>query len=493
MNDIRKKIQKKILLLSKDIIEKNISDFHNEELEEHFCIKNNFLDFDFSKQKINKESFDYLLQIPEFINLKQILDSLFAGEFENTSENTKVTHTIYRSDFNKKFPEIFSQRKQFKKFLESVKGKSTIRNLICIGIGGSRLGPEFLYEFQGKDEPFKVYFCSSIDLLELKDALRKCEQSQTLILTSSKSFQTTEIIKNLNLAKEWFNERPDIDFKNHLYAVSSNTQAMSNLGIKQDNQLHILNSLSGRFSLWSSISSPAFVNSGFSSYSELLEGAHMADDHTQNTPWESNIPVLMALLSVWNTNALSINNHAVFTYNYRLRSLTRYITQLSMESNGKSVNFKSEESPFLTSPLVWGGYGVENQHSTFQWLLQGKTPSSCDFIGLDASVDECSDSENMLLSQVIALTFGRGNVDEPFKAIEGNNPCSVFRLKKADLKSLGYLLALYEHKIFIEAYILGLDPFDQWGVQLGKNLLYELKKNKTALSKYFSSKFLAKP
>ena len=161
-----------------------------------------------------------------------------------------------------------------------------------------------------------------------------------------------------------------------------------------------------------------------------------------------------------------------------MRSLTKYIAQLSMESNGKSINFDSDVSPFLTTPLIWGGYGIENQHSTFQWLMQGKIRTSCDFIGINGETGEYNDEYSMLLSQVIAMAFGEQYKNEPFKSIEGNNPCSILQLKSLDLKSLGFLLTLYEHKIFIESLILGVDPFDQWGVALGKEIAINSRKNK---------------
>ena len=267
---------------------------------------------------------------------------------------------------------------------------------------------------------------------------------------------------------------------------------MTAFGIKQNNQFIVLDSLGGRFSLWSSISLPAFVNSNYDSYQRFLEGAQLADEHTSLSSWESNIPVIMALLSIWNTNSLNINNHGIFTYSFRLRSLTKYIAQLAMESNGKSVNFQLEESPFKTTPLIWGGYGVELQHSTFQWLMQGKTHTSCDFIGINDKRDESTDSQAMLLSQVVAMTYGEINKDQPFKSIRGNNPCSIVQLNSYDLKNLGFLLALYEHKTFIEALILGVDPFDQWGVQLGKKLATNSKNNEKFLADYFSSEFLPK-
>ena len=180
---------------------------------------------------------------------------------------------------------------------------------------------------------------------------------------------------------------------------------MKAFGIKEDHQFEILGSLGGRFSVWSSMSIPAFVNADFQSYQDFLEGAFQADKYVLESKWEKNISMILALLGIWNASALGINNHAIFTYNYRLRSLTKYIAQLSMESNGKSINFDSTISPLETSPLIWGGYGIDSQHSTFQWMMQGKTLTSCDFIGLMKIVN--LNSYEMLLSQVLAMTLGK--------------------------------------------------------------------------------------
>jgi glucose-6-phosphate isomerase len=493
MNDFRKDIHNKLLLLGEGIKKVSISDLSKKNGFKDNNIKSDLLTFDYSKQRINNEALDYLLQIPDLINLKESLNLLFKGEINNPSEDRAVSHTLYRNRASVDgFELIFSERKKIRAFLKQIHSDYSFKNLICISIGGSRLGPELLNEFQSLDGPIKIHFCSSYDLQELRDTLCHCQQKETLVLASSKSFETSEIIKNLNFVKSWFAQEPDLILENHLYGISANSAAMTSHGIKEKNKFIIKESLGGRFSIWSSISLPAFVNTNYESYSEFLEGAYLADEYTHQEQWSSNISVMMALLSVWNTNALNINNHGIFTYNFKLRSLTKYLAQLSMESNGKSVNFDSYVSPFFTSPLVWGGYGIENQHSTFQWLMQGKTEATCDFIGINDGHYDNIDSHEMLLSQVLAMTYGLDDKKNPYKSVKGNNPCNIMQLHSLDLKSLGFLLALYEHKIFIEALILGINPFDQWGVQLGKKLASDIKGNQEFLRDYFSSSVLPK-
>ena len=493
MNKIRKNIHREISKLTKHFKNTKIRDLHDSNDSKNKVIELDFLTFDYSKQRIDKKTLDYLVKIPDLINLKESLSLLFSGKVKNLSEDREVTHTFYRnqtSDGN--FPLIFAERERIKSFLDQKQSGYSFKNLICLSIGGSRLGPELLNEFLSLDNPINIYFCSSYDLDELDDALHQCLQSETIVFVSSKSFETSEIKKNLEHVKSWFSEKPEINFEDHLYGISANVPAMTNYGIKDANQYPLLDSLGGRFSIWSSISLPAFVNASYESYIEFLQGAYLADEYTNNTPWESNISVLMALLSIWNRNALDIANHGIFPYSFKLRSLTKYLAQLSMESNGKSVNFDSNVSPFLTTPLVWGGYGIENQHSTFQWLMQGKTETSCDFIGINNMESGNLDSYEMLLSQVLAMTMGEENKTAPYMTVRGNNPCSIFQLNNLDLKSLGFLLALYEHKTYIEALILGIDPFDQWGVQLGKKISLDAKKDNQFLKPFFSSSVLPK-
>jgi glucose-6-phosphate isomerase len=492
VNKKRTKIYEQLTSLGNELSGLKISDLSHSEEEFPRNIKTDLINFDYSKQRVNPEALDFLLDIPDQLEVRGSLDSLFEGNFTNPSESRNVSHTIYRSQsVRENFEVIFSERKKIKQFLNQIKEDQSIKNIISIAIGGSRLGAELIQEFHSNTDFCKVYFCSSYDLIELNDALKSCSQGDTIVFVISKSFETTEILKNLDHIKSWFSEIPNIDFRNHLYGISSNMSAMTNYGIKKSNQFELLDSLGGRLSIWSSVSLPSFVNSDFENYLSLLEGAYLADRHTQSSSWRKNIPVIMALLSVFNSS-LQINNHAIFTYNFRLRSLAKYVAQLSMESNGKSKNSMNEESPFYTSPLIWGGYGVEAQHSTFQWLMQGKTETSCDFIGLNDGQNNSHDSWEMLLSQVIAMSYGEEDSKNPFKSIKGNNPCSIIQLNSFTYKSLGFLLALYEHKVFVESLILGVDPYDQWGVQLGKRLALTSSHNKNFLTNFFDDDFISK-
>lgn len=489
----RSEIHKELIDLGNKITNINISELQKSDNLKENIVEASLVQLDYSKQKLSNEGKNFLFEIPDLINLRESLEALTEGNIKNPTEDKNVSHTIYRDAFPQKdFSIISSERKRIKEFLEKNLSDKKIKNLICLGIGGSRLGPELLYEFQNKSGPIDIHFCSSYDLLEQKQALADCKQKETIAIISSKSFETREIMKNFEYLKSWYQQKPGIDLKSHLYAISSDKTAMTQHGFLKENQFEILESLGGRFSIWSAMSIPAFVNSGYAAYQDLLEGARLADSDTLTSKWDENIAVILALLSVWNCNALNINNHGIFSYSFRLRSLAKHLSQLSMESNGKTINYKGEENPFNSSPLVWGGYGVEAQHSSFQWIMQSKTETACDFISInDGEIESCA-SQGMLLSQVLAMTFGETNDDEPYKSVEGNNPCSILQLRSGNLKDLGYLLALYEHKIFIEALILGINPFDQWGVQLGKKIVSKSSEDKEHFVKYFSNNFLPK-
>jgi len=469
--------------------EKRLNEFH---------LKTDYLSYDYSKQRITKEVLDELLKIPEKINLKQSIIDISKGEFLNPTEDRNVSHMLYRdlssSKNSHELKEISNQRKKLSNFIETIQEapESYIDTIISISIGGSRLGPELLSEVYGNPySKIKVYYCSSYDFIELENVMSIRNPARTLVVISSKSFNTPEVIENANKAKDWLEDLVGELCWDQIFGISSNKEAMTEFGIKDTNQFTILDSLGGRYSIWSSMCLPAIVDMGWKGFEEFLEGAYEADKHFRNTAWKKNIPVLMALFSVWNANGLGINNLGIFSYHFGLRSLTKYLAQMGMESNGKTFNSYDNESPFYTSPLIWGGYGPEAQHSVFQWLLQGTDSSSCDFIGVNDQKTGLSSSYQMLLAQVAALSLGEENLEFPHKSVKGNNPISLLKLKNMNPKSLGFLIACYENKTFVEGQIYGINSFDQWGVQLGKRLTARSQKEETYIENFFNENFFS--
>ena len=279
-------------------------------------------------------------------------------------------------------------------------------------------------------------------------------------------------------------------WRNNFIGISSNKEGMNKFGIKENNQFDLLDSIGGRYSIWSSVSFPAIFDMSWQGFEQFLEGAQEADKHFIEKPWSENIPVLMALISFWNLNGLNINNLGIFTYNYRIRSLTKYISQMMMESNGKQTSLDGIKTDFLTCPLVWGGFGPDAQHSNFQWLMQGRDYSACDFIGINKKSDLQSKSHRMMLAQIVAMSIGDNKSNFNHKSIEGNNPVSLLYLQDLSPYSLGYLLAIYEHKVFTESRIYNINAFDQWGVQLGKKLTSKSHEKSAYMNNYFKEDFL---
>lgn len=481
-----------IKVLAKEHKKIHVKDLIDKKRLSRFQISEDKLSLDYSKQIISNEGLQELLLIPNKINLLDSIQQLLNGKFLNNTEYKNVSHTLYRDKYNlnsSDSKEIILQQKKFNDFINSVNKKLSpcIDCVISISIGGSRLGPEFLSQLQDfKPHNLKVYYCSSYDLVELNKAILNSNPNKTLVVVSSKSFSTLEVLANANKAKQWLIDN-EVDYKDKIIGISSNKKGMSDFGIKESNQFTILDSLGGRYSIWSSISLPAILGNGLEAFEEFKTGAYKADRHFKDSSWEENIPVIMALISCWNMNGLGIKNLGIFAYDYKARSLTKYLAQMGMESNGKSYNYENTESEFLTCPLFWGGYGPEAQHSTFQWLLQGKSSSACDFIAMRADSHEASDSYKMMLSQITALSLGKKNNIPKFKSVEGNTPISLLKLQDLSFESLGFLIACYEHKVFVESLIYGINPFDQWGVELGKEIL---SSSQDTSIKLFDEKFL---
>jgi glucose-6-phosphate isomerase len=327
-------------------------------------------------------------------------------------------------------------------------------------------------------------------LIELQDAISVSLPKNTMVVISSKSFDTPEILKNANHAKDWLHDAIGKSCWNNICGISSNKKGMSDFGIKTANQFEILNSVGGRYSIWSSMGLPAIFDMGWDNFEQFKGGAFEADQHFIKAPWSKNIPVMMALINCWNTNGLKINNLGIFTYNFKIRSLTKYLSQMGMESNGKSTNNQNNKSQFNTCPLIWGGYGPEAQHSVFQWLLQGTDYSACDFIGIKKKAGVISSSYQMMLAQITALSLGKKNEQHINQNVQGNNPISLLAMNDLSPKNLGFLIACYEHKVFVESQIYGINPFDQWGVQLAKSLTEESNRKKDFMKNFFGNKFL---
>jgi glucose-6-phosphate isomerase len=484
---------KSLALLNKNL---HIKDLLKKNRLEKFKINTDLLSFDYSKQRITAEVLEELLKIPEIIGLSKSMQQISKGGNLNLTERRKVSHMLYRKTEEGALQEdlklIIKEKNRLKIFIDkTINNNNFIKDIVSIGIGGSRLGPELLSQSFGGYSGKRVHYCCSYDLTELEEILSLCNPTSTLFIISSKSFDTPEVLDNAFKAKEWLNSSNLQDISGHLVGVSSNLDRMKEFGIRSSNQFKIFDSLGGRFSIWSSISLPAILDMEMANFEEFREGGLLADEHFLNSSWKNNIPVLMAILSLWNLNGLGIENLGIFSYDYRLRSLPKYLSQLIMESNGKTITTENKKTPFQTCPLVWGGYGPEAQHSLFQWLYQGTGKSSCDFIGICSKEKGMSNSYNMLLSQIAALSIGEENSKELHKAVEGNNPISLLRLNSLTPKSLGFLIACYEHKVFVESLIYEINAFDQWGVQLGKKLTKEIKKDQNLLEKYFDNDFIS--
>ena len=497
-DDLRGEILKSVKLLASKNSDIKIKDIINTERLTEFSITTDLLSYDFSKQRITKDILDELLTIPDKINLKKSISDISSGQFLNTTEDRKVSHMLTRDLCVAKGAgeqnQILSQRIKLEKFVKRISEESIfeVNTIISIGIGGSRLGPEFLSEvFNDPNSKIKIFYCSSFDLIELNKIISISDPSKTLVVISSKSFTTPEVIENANAVKEWLKVSEGDGWRNNLFGVSSNKEGMNKFGIKENNQFDLLDSIGGRYSIWSSVSFPAIFDMSWQGFEQFLEGAQEADKHFIEKPWSENIPVLMALISFWNLNGLNINNLGIFTYNYRIRSLTKYISQMMMESNGKQTSLDGLKTDFLTCPLVWGGFGPDAQHSNFQWLMQGRDYSACDFIGINTKSDLESKSHRMMLAQIVAMSIGDNKSNFNHKSVEGNNPVSLLYLQDLSPYSLGYLLAIYEHKVFTESRIYNINAFDQWGVQLGKKLTSNSHEGSTYMNSYFKEDFLS--
>ena len=498
---------------SKKILEQSLNDMFKKDKNRFnkFSIQIKDLLLDYSKNHIDDKTMKLFSQLLDDINLKEKINDLFNGEKINTSENRSVLHFLLRGSFNSKTKDIYE--KKVKKGLEKLKSFSTkfqngetkgfsgkkIKNIINIGIGGSDLGPKMVCKalkyYSNRD--INNYFISNVDPNNLSEVLLNVNAEESIFIISSKSFGTIETLKNANFCKKWFyNKSKNNDHVNkHFYAVTANTERAKEFGIKEKNIFPIWDWVGGRYSLWSSVGLPIILKIGFDNFEMLLKGANEIDNHFKEEPFESNIPVVLACLGVLYNNFHNCETHAIFPYDDYLKYFPKYLQQADMESNGKNISKDSSEIKYNTGPIIWGDVGTNGQHSFFQLIHQGTKNIPCDFIGFVNSNNEKEELHEILLSnlvgQTMALMKGKNilevekelegennyhnyNIIKNSKIFKGNKPSNTFLFNKLTPYNLGRLIAIYEHKIFVQGCIWNINSFDQWGVELGKILSDEV-------------------
>ncbi|HUL56569.1 MAG TPA: glucose-6-phosphate isomerase [Usitatibacter sp.] len=443
---------------------------------------------DFSKQRVTAETLALLAQLARECGLPEAVERLFTGGEVNPSEHRPALHTALRGDELLTVggvdvrAEMGRYHERMRIFAEAVREghwKSAtgarFTHVLAIGIGGSSQGPRLVIEaLAGEADGPEVRFVSNIDAAELDDAIRGLDPATTLVVMASKTFSTQETLANGIAAREWIvSALGESAVARHMIAGTANTKAAADFGLPECNVFAFGESIGGRYSLWSSVGLPIAIALGMARFEQLLAGAHAADLHFRSDPLERNVPALLGLVSVWNRNALGIASHAVLPYASRLESFPAYVQQLEMESNGKSVSALGEVLGFATSPVVWGGVGTPGQHAFHQWLHQGSDVAACDFVIVAHPMGANAAHHEILLAHACAQSEALMNgVDspEPHRACPGNRPSTTIVLPRLDPFHLGALLAACEHKIFTEAAIWGVNPFDQFGVELGKKI-----------------------
>lgn len=477
---------------------------------------------DFSKNNINGRTLSYLVDLAEECKLGDAIEKMFVGEKINATEGRAVLHTALRNrsgspviiDGKDVMPDIQGVLNQMKSFSEAVRtgewkgytGKKII-DIVNIGIGGSDLGPvmvtEGLKSYSKKG--LNIHFVSNVDGTHIAETLKDLDPETTLFMVASKTFTTQETMTNAHSARNWFLEKAvNLDFvKKHFVAISTNAEGVAEFGIDTQNMFGFWDWVGGRYSLWSAIGLSIACYIGFSNFEQLLEGAFQMDSHFRNTPFKKNAPVVLALIGIWYNNFFNAQSHAILPYDQYLHRFAAYFQQGDMESNGKTTDRDGEVVNYQTGPIIWGEPGTNGQHAFYQLIHQGSKLIPCDFIAPANSHNPIGDHHKMLLSNFFAQTealmngktkeevvselekSGKSKIEIEklvnFKVFSGNRPTNSILVKKITPKVLGSLIAMYEHKIFVQGILWNIYSFDQWGVELGKQLanrIYpELKDN----------------
>jgi glucose-6-phosphate isomerase len=477
---------------------------------EKFKITFNDILIDYSKNIVTEETMNLLIDLANEVQLKDSIDAMFNGDKINQTEHRSVLHVALRNMSNTPFhvdgenvmPQVNSALEQMMNFSNRLisgewKGYTgkPITHIVNIGIGGSDLGPLMVTEaLKPYHENIIPYFVSNVDGTHIAETLKKVNPESTLFIIASKTFTTQETMTNAESAKSWFLDKTagKGDVAKHFVAVSTNTKSVTAFGIAPENMFEFWDWVGGRYSLWSSIGLSIACTIGFDNFKHLLEGAHDADNHFKNEPFEKNIPVILALLGIWYINFFDAHSEAILPYDQYLHRFAAYFQQGNMESNGKSVDRNGQPVFYQTGPIIWGEPGTNGQHAFYQLIHQGTKMIPCDFIAPAVSHNQLGAHHDILLSnyfaQTEALMLGKteqqvtkelqaSGMDKeeikfhlPYRVFSGNRPTNSILFKKLTPRTLGTIIAFYEHKIFVQGAIWNIFSFDQWGVELGKVL-----------------------
>ena len=473
-----------------------------------FSINFNEILFDYSKNRISEDTVTLLLELANYADLKTKTKALFSGEKINTTERRAVLHTALRNRSNQPIyvdgqdvmPDINKVLGKMRTFCESVRSGQwkgytgeAITDVVNVGIGGSGLGPKMVSMALTpySSSSLKVHYVSNIDQTNITEVLKSLSPETTLFIIASKVFNTQETMMNAKSAKRWFLETakdPETVAK-HFVAISTHAKNVSDFGIDTDNMFEFWDWVGGRYSLWSAVGLSIALYIGMDNFEELLQGAYEADCHFFETPYEQNIPVIMGLLGIWYNNFYNAESHALLPYDQSMRYFADYFQQGDMESNGKGIDLQGEKVDYNTGPIIWGQPGTNGQHAFFQLIHQGTKLIPCDFLAAANSHYKLPEHHDILISNYLAQpeALMNGLTAEEVKqklspedqtdalliaskVFEGNKPSNSFLFKKMTPKTLGSLLAFYEHKIFVQGAIWNINSFDQMGVELGKVL-----------------------
>ena len=477
---------------------------------ERYWLEVGGLKLDYSKNRITDETLKGLIELAKQAGVQERKTAMFAGKKINETENRAVLHVALRNRTNAPIevdgedvmPKVNNVLERMGKFAHAVRNgdwlgytNQVITDVVNIGIGGSDLGPLMMCSaLKTFGHPrMRMHFVSNVDGAQLRDTLDKVHPETTLFIIASKTFTTQETLTNANTARQWFlREGNEEDIAKHFVAVSTNKKAVAEFGIDTAHMFEFWDWVGGRYSLWSAIGLPIMLYLGEENFIEMLNGAHLMDQHFYNAPLDQNMPVLLAMIGIWYINYFGGGSHIIAPYDQHLHRLPKFIQQLDMESNGKQVSMNGEPVEHETGPIIWGETGINGQHAFFQLLHQGTHVTPIDLIASLEKRSNLPGHHEILLSNVFAQAeaFMRGKtpdevreelraqgMDEahiealvPHKTFSGNRPSNLILLNKVNPRNLGSLIALYEHKVFVQGIIWGINSFDQWGVELGKQL-----------------------